>query len=116
MTAEEGQRTSKTMLQTSGPKYIVARPVALSFQSATIVLRFVAKGTLLGTKPFARCFPSLVGWTGFRELLCSVPPREDLGMGDVLARRWIFQLDHRAVDPGPVHDERSHLRSSGRAG
>src|SRR5712692_3683513 len=60
----------------------------------------------LGTEPVARRFLSLVGWTGFREFLRSIPPREELGMGNILAGRRILQLDHHAVDPSPVDDQR----------
>src|SRR5882724_10067309 len=60
----------------------------------------------LGTKPAARRLLSLVGWTGFREFLRSIPPREELGVGNVLAGRRILQLDHHAVDPRPVDDKR----------
>ena len=59
----------------------------------------------LGTESFARRFLSLAGWTRFRKFLRSVPPREGLGLGDLLARRWIFQLDHRALDPGALDDQ-----------
>src|SRR5712672_1883738 len=64
-----------------------------------------------------RCsvFSSLVGWTGFREFLRSIPPREELGVGDLLAGRRILQLDHHAVDPRPVDDNRFDTCFSGGA-
>src|ERR1700720_153244 len=67
----------------------------------------------LGTKPVARRFLSLVGWTGFWEFLRSLPAREELGMGNLLAGRRIFQLDHHALDPGRVDDKRPHPCFSG---
>jgi len=34
----------------------------------------------------------------FREFLRSIPPREELGVGNVLAGGRVLQLDHHAVD------------------
>ena len=70
-----------------------------------LTINLILERTPLGTKPFARRFLSLAGWTRFRELLRSVPPREGLGLGNLLARRRIFQLDYRALDPGSLDDQ-----------
>src|ERR1039457_3665432 len=48
----------------------------------------------------------LAGWSGIRQFLCSVPRRQAMVVGDVLAGGRLLQLDHRPMGVGDDHDER----------
>jgi len=54
----------------------------------------------------------LAGRISFGQFLRSLPACEGLGLGNLLARRRILQLDYRAVDRGSDDDPRSGFRSS----
>ena len=64
------------------------------------------KGNSLGGESTFGCFLSLARRPGLRQLLCSVSQSACLGVGNRLAGRRIFQLDHHAVDSGLCDDQR----------
>ncbi len=60
----------------------------------------------LDAKSCFRCVLSLARWTGVGKLLRAVSRSEALVLGDLLARRRIFQLDHCALASGYGADTR----------
>src|SRR5260370_33058517 len=55
-------------------------------------------------------FLTLDRWVGLGQVLFAVPRCEALGLGNLLARRRILQLDYRPVAPRADHDQRSFRR------
>lgn len=71
---------------------------------------WLCHGTIFGTQSASWRIVSLAGRIGFGKFLRSLPPRAQLGLGNLLACRRILQLDHRPVDPGNGDDPRSASR------
>ena len=71
------------------------------------------KEVTFGRKSAPGSFVALVGRLGVGQLLCSIPPRAGMVMGDVLAGRRRDELDRCAVASGSMFDPRSSSRSAG---
>src|ERR1017187_4222672 len=59
---------------------------------------------------------SLAGRPRIRQFLCSLPRRQALVLGDLLADRRLLQLDHRPSDAGDDHDQRPTRGTAGNTG